>query len=63
MEDDTKPIKTLLTDREISMFLLKSYMTLNKEMGQVHGELKWIRWLLMGVLGGIIAEVLIPYIL
>jgi hypothetical protein len=24
--------------------------TLNKEMGQVLGELKWIRWLLMGVL-------------
>jgi hypothetical protein len=32
--------------------------TLNREMGQVLGELRWIRWLLMGVLAAAIGQFL-----
>jgi hypothetical protein len=55
-EDETQPLKKNMTDREISMFLLKSYMTLNKEMGEVRGELKWIKWLLCALLAVAIGQ-------
>ena len=36
--------------------LEKSTRTLNREMGEVLGELKWIRYLLMGVLASAIGQ-------
>jgi len=43
--------------------LQEHYETLNYEMGCVQGELRWIKWLIVAVVGGIIAEIIIPYIL
>ena len=36
--------------------LQKHYETLNREMGQIHGELRWIRWLLMALIGVTIVQ-------
>jgi hypothetical protein len=35
------------------------FLTLNREMGQVQGQLVWIKWLLCAVLGVIIAGYII----
>ena len=43
-------------DRERLDTLEKSMRVLNREMGQVLGQLVWIRWLLMGVLASIIGS-------
>lgn len=43
-------------DRERLAVLEKSMRTLNREMGSVLGELRWIRWLLMGVLTAAVGQ-------
>lgn len=47
-------------DRERLDTLEKSMRILNREMGSVLGELRWIRWLLMGVLAAALGQFLIP---
>ena len=43
-------LMAMVLDKRVSP-VEKSIKTLNREMGQVLGELRWIRWLLMALLG------------
>ena len=35
------------------------YKTINREMGEVCGELRWIKWLVMAIASGFVAQFII----